>query len=74
MSYIGSSKCTFAADRLATYESQMHALARMRTATITVGNAGKFDNWVMKDDLTVIDKKIVDIAYIIQVLRPCLKI
>ena len=67
------SKCSFAADRLALLESAALQYAKLRAATIAAGASGALDRAVVREDLAVLDKKLLVAAAKMVALKPCLR-
>lgn len=67
------SKCSFAAERLALLESAAVQYAKLRAATIKAGATGALDSRAVRDDLTVLDKKLMAAAAKMVALKPCLR-
>ena len=74
MSCVPSAKCSFASERISKLESSAAMYAKMRSATIDAGRTGKVDYHVIVDDLAMIDKKLIETAAKIRVLKPCFKV
>jgi len=68
-----TSSCTFSADRFAILNSAVRQYATMRAATLAAGHSGKLEKSIVREDLTVLDKKIADTVIKMRMLAPCLK-
>ena len=66
-----SSKCAFAAEKLALLETRVGGWARMKTATEKTALDGKLEIHVAHQDLALLEKKIREATAKMGVLRLC---